>query len=496
MILSDLLKDAGAHGLVINNIVGDTTVSVDSIVYDSRLVKAGSAFFCLVGARSDGHAYAADCIAKGASVFFASKKIDEGNATVVYVDDSRVALRIIADAFYGHPADKLKLIGITGTKGKTTTAHMIKGILETAGMKVGMIGTNGAYAGSKKQDTVNTTPESAELSRLFAWMADEGITHVVMEVSSQAYKTGRCDGLTFEIAAFLNITPDHIGENEHADFEEYFHCKSMLFDHAAHAIVNIDADRWQEMIKGVGDRYTSVSMNGEADLYADGFENTWEPGILGLKFNCHGLLEGEYKLSMPGDFNVGNALCAAAIALKLGADEKAIKDGLKNVQVKGRMQLMTCAAPITTLLIDYAHNAVSMEHLLLTLKEYNPGRLIVMFGGGGNRPKARRYEMGEMAGKYADFVLVTSDNSRYEDVNDIVNDILVGLNKYDTPYEIITDRKKAIHYLLEHCGKDDIVALAGKGHEEYQDIMGVKTHFSEQEIVEEYMKEYNAKENK
>ena len=489
MKLSDLLEDAKSNGLEIKNVKGNTNIEVTGVVYDSRKAENGSVFFCIVGARSDGHEYAADVISKGASVLFVSKEIGDINATVVTVDDTRVALRYIADAFYGHPAKKLKLIGITGTKGKTTTAHMIKSILEAKGIKTGMIGTNGAFAGNKKQETVNTTPESAELLRLFAWMADEGITHVVMEVSSQAYKLGRCDGLEFEIAVFLNISPDHIGENEHKDFEEYFHCKSMLFEHAKKTVVNIDADRWQEMIKGAGDEYVTVSVKSDkAGLFADNIENTWEPGILGLKFNAHGDLNREFHLAIPGKFNVENALCAVEAALLAGADENAVREGLKNLTVKGRMQLMTCASPITTLLIDYAHNAVSMEHLLTTLREYNPGRLIVMFGGGGNRPKARRHEMGHMAGKYADFVLVTSDNSRYEDVNDIIKDIQVGLDESDTPYEIIPDRKEAIYWLMEHCNKDDIVALAGKGHEEYQDIMGVKTHFSEQEIVEDYMK--------
>lgn len=493
MILSELLQCVKDRGLNIIDVTGDTSKEVSDIVYDSRKVTKGCMFVCMKGAKSDGHSYASQVAENGAGVIIVEDDVPVTGPAIVKVDNSRKALALFAAAFYGYPAEKMKIIGITGTKGKTTTAHMIKSILEAAGFVTGMIGTNGAFVGKEKMETVNTTPESCELHRLFAWMLGKGCSHVVMEVSSQAYKLGRCEGIHYDIAAFLNISPDHIGEGEHADFEEYFSCKSKLFDNATCAVVNKHASRYQEMIKGVGENYKTVSAGDEADLYADNIKNTWEPGILGSVFTAHGELSGEFHLGIPGAFNVENALAAMQISLIAGADEKAIREGLMHIDAKGRMQLMRCASPITTLIIDYAHNAVSMEELLKTLRDYNPKKLTVMFGGGGNRAKARRYEMGEMAGKYADYVLITSDNCRMEDVNDINNDILVGLTKYDVPYDIIIDRKEAIHFLLGKADKDEIVVLAGKGHEEYQDIKGVKTHFSEQEIVEEYMQDWLAK---
>lgn len=475
-------------GIDIVSIKGNEEIEVSSLIYDSRKATNGSLFVCLKGAKSDGHIYAKDVVEKGAIALIVEDEVevDITKTTVIMVKDARVALALASANFFKHPLKDLTLIGITGTKGKTTTAHMIKSILEATNDKVGMIGTMGAYIGAEKIETKNTTPESYELHSLFRQMVDKGCKFAVMEASSQGFKLNRTAGIVFDYAAFLNISPDHIGEGEHADFEEYLECKSMMFKQCKQTIVNIDSDRWQDAIKWSIDNYKGVSVKEKTNLYAENISMLWNEDMLGISFDTHGDIEDHFELGIPGEFNVENALIAMEIAHLAGASNDAIKEGLKTVYVKGRTQLLKCALPVTTMIIDYAHNALSMEQLLKTLRSYKPNRLICLFGGGGNKPKQRRFDMGAMAGKYADLSILTTDNPRFEEVDDINNDIIVGLNEYNGKYEIIIDREEAIHYLLKTAKKNDIIALIGKGHEEYQDIKGVKYHFSEQEVVEEY----------
>ena len=474
------------------SINGYTDADITDLVYDSRKAVPGSLFVCLKGAKSDGHVYASEVVSKGSIALIVEDDVDvPDNVTVIKVKDARTALALCSANWFEHPLNSLTLVGITGTKGKTTTSHMIKSILEADGKKVGMVGTMGAYIGDIKIPTRNTTPESYELHSLFRKMVDEGCEYAVIEASSQGFKMKRTAGIIFDYAAFLNISPDHIGEGEHADFEEYLECKSLMFGQCRNTVVNIDAERWQDAIRRAGENYKTISVKGKADLYADNINMIWNEELLGISFDAHGIIEEHFDLGIPGEFNVENALVAMEIALELGADTDAVREGLKNVYVKGRTQLLKCATPITTMIIDYAHNALSMEELLRTLRNYKPARLICLFGGGGNKPKARRYDMGAMAGKYADLTILTTDNPRFEEVEDINNHIISGLDKFRAKYDIILDRTEAIHYLLENAGKDDIIALIGKGHEEYQDIKGTKYYFSEQEIVEEYMKKYN-----
>ncbi len=473
---------------------GKTDVDITSIAYDSRKVEKGTLFVCLKGFESDGHKFIPDAIAAGAAAIVvedvepAMKALRENwtGVAVIQVQDAREALAYVAAEWFGRPAERLCIIGITGTKGKTTTTHIMKKILEEAGEKVGMIGTIGAYIGEEKFPTKNTTPESYELQHLFYKMAEEGCKYVLMEVSSQALKLKRVAGIRFYYGAFLNISPDHIAPGEHADFEEYFNCKKLLFRQTVYTVANVGDEHWREAVEGV-EEVTAVSVKGQADYMAEEIQNLWEPGFLGVRFRLRGRLEGSFELNMPGVFNVENALVAIAITHSLGVGREAIASGMKKVFVKGRTQLITSAAHFTNIIIDYAHNAISMENLLKMLKEYHPKRLICLFGGGGNRPKQRRYDMGYMAGKYADLTILTTDNPRYEEVESINADIIEGLAVYHGAYKVIIDRKEAIHYLIDHCGREDIVALIGKGHEEYQDIKGVKYHFSEEEIINTYL---------
>lgn len=470
------------------NITGSTDLDITSVEYDSRKVVPGSLFVCIKGFQSDGHAFAGKAVEMGAVALVVEEDgIYPEGITTIKVKDSRIALAYMAAAWFDYAAEKMTVIGLTGTKGKTTTAHMVKKILEEDGYKTGMIGTMGAYIGKEMIPTKNTTPESFELHSLFSQMLQKGCTHVVMEASSQGFKLNRTAGIVFDYGAFLNISPDHIGDGEHKDFEEYLDCKSQMFRQTKQTIINTDADKWEQVTRYATGKPFTVSIAKPADLMATSIQKLWKPGVFGSKFRLKGALNEDMELNIPGDFNVENALIAIAITHLAGVRIPAIRQGLKKVYVKGRTQLLTEASDITTMIIDYAHNALSMEELLKTLRSYKPGRLICLFGGGGNKPKARRYDMGSMAGKYADLTIITTDNPRFEKVEDINADIIVGLDAYHGKYKVILDREEAIHYLIDHARKDDIIALIGKGHEEYQDIEGVKYHFSEQEVVDNYI---------
>lgn len=482
MKLKDLLKDVTSSCLS-----GSMETEVTSIAYDSRKVSEGTLFVCLRGFATDGHKYIDDAVKAGAAAILAEEDPDDHTGvTVVKTDDTRKALAFISARWFGHPAEKMTMIGLTGTKGKTTVAHMIKKILEEEGRKVGMIGTLGAFIGSEKMETRNTTPESYELHHMFRQMLDAGCSHVVMEVSSQGLKMHRTDGITFDYAAFLNISPDHIGAGEHEDFDDYLNCKKRLFSQARVTVANIDDSHWQEVTADADEVYT-VSLIRDADFMGRNIRNIWEPKILGVEFEITGKFDEKIVLNMPGAYNAENALTAAGIAYLMGVSPDIIARGISETRVKGRTQLLT-DVHFSTFLIDYAHNALSMENLLKTLREYEPKRLICLFGGGGNKARQRRFDMGEMAGKYADLTIITLDNPRFESTEEINKDIIRGLDVYGGEYKVIMDREEAIHYLIDNCGEGDIVALIGKGHEEYQEIEGVKHFFSEEKIVSEYLR--------
>ncbi len=472
---------------------GSGDAEIASVVQDSRKVTEGSLFICISGLESDGHRYIMQAVEAGAAAVLmervpeeAEEAAAEGTCVFLQTTDTRVALAYISAAWFGYPADKMTMIGLTGTKGKTTTAHMIKSILEEAGYRTGMIGTVGAWIGEEKVPTINTTPEPYELHELFDKMYRAGCRFVVMEVSSQGLKQKRTLGITFACGAFLNISPDHIGRGEHADFAEYLMCKQMLFSQTGQAIANIDDEHWQEVTQAAEKVFT-ISARREADLSASQIQNLYSPGELGSVFKLSGKLKGDVRIHMPGRYNVENALAAIAAAYLMGISFSDILSGLQKVSVKGRTQVFRDPLHGSTLIIDYAHNALSMESLLQMLKGYEPARLICLFGGGGNRDRHRRTDMGRISGKYADLTIITMDNPRYEELKEINADIIRGLDESHGKYQIIEDRREAIQYAIDQSRKGDIIALIGKGHEEYQDVQGRKYYFSEEKIITEYL---------
>lgn len=484
MVLKQLVEEMKYEVLA-----GSVDTDVTTLVYDSRKVEKGSVFVCISGSVRDAHEFIPDVIAKGAAAIIVEKDVEpQDGVTYLKVEDSRLALACMSTAYFGHPARKLKTIGITGTKGKTTTTYMVKSILESAGIRTGLIGTIESIVGEKRIPSANTTPESYRVQELFHEMVEAGLEAVVMEVSSQALMLHRVSGFTFDIGVFTNLEPDHIGENEHKDFADYMHCKSLLFRQCKLGIFNGDSEHLQGILEGHTCKVETFGYGKGNDLVADGVELKKEHGALGVRYHVSGLMNFDVEVNVPGSFSVYNSLTAIAICHHFGVDVEKIKHALLHVSVKGRIEIV----PVTkryTIMIDYAHNAMSLESLLTTLREYEPGRLVCLFGCGGNRAKSRRYEMGEVSSRLADLTVVTSDNPRNEEPMDIINDILVGVHKEDGEYVTIPDRKEAIAYCMKHAQDGDIVVLAGKGHEDYQEICGVKHHMDERELIADIIKE-------
>ena len=469
------------------SLTGDENIEVTDIVNDSRKVGEGALFFCISGAAFDGHNFASEVVEKGAKVLVVEKEVGEfPGVTIVKVENTRYAMALISAAYYDHPAEKLKVIGITGTKGKTTTTYMVKSILENAGHKVGLIGTIEAIIGDKKIPANNTTPESLTIQKYFSEMLKAGCDTVVMEVSSQGLMLHRTAGFTFEIGIFTNLEPDHIGPNEHASFEEYMECKGMLFSQCRYGIANIDDEHFQGVMKHATCKLETFGFSEKADLRAEQVELLKTPGYLGVKYKTKGLTEMEVEIDIPGKFSVYNSLTAIAICLHFGVSKENILKALKEAKVKGRIEMVKVSDKFT-LMIDYAHNAMSLESLLSTLKEYQPKRLVCLFGCGGNRSKLRRYEMGEVSGRLADLTIITSDNPRDEEPQAIIDDIKVGIGKTEGKYVEILDRKEAIAYAIHHGEEGDVIVLAGKGHEDYQEIKGKKYPMDERVLIQEIL---------
>ena len=468
---------------------GSTDQEVKNVIYDSRKVEEGSLFICIRGAVVDGHKFVPDVVAKGAKVLIVEEAVEAPeDVTVILVKDTRYAMAFISAAYFGHPAEKLKTIGITGTKGKTTTTYMVKSILENAGYKVGLIGTIETIIGETHIPSSNTTPESVKIQEYFRRMLEEGCDVAVMEVSSQGLMLNRTAGIPFEIGIFTNIEPDHIGPAEHKSFEDYMHCKGLLFRQCRIGIVNGDAEHLSEVLEGHTCKVETYGLSEKNDLRAENLKMIHTPGYLGIAYHAAGLLDMDVEIDIPGKFSVYNSLAAIAVCLHFKVSEADIKIALKQATVKGRVELVKVSDKFT-LMIDYAHNAMSLESLLTTLKEYEPGRLVCLFGCGGNRSKARRFEMAEVSGRLADFTIITSDNPRFEKPEDILNDIETGIKKTDGKYIKIADRKEAIRYAILHGQPGDVIVLAGKGHEDYQEIEGRKYHMDERELIQEILKE-------
>ena len=482
MVLAALLEK-----LEYELVSGSEDMQIENVVYDSRKVTEGSLFICIEGGTADGHTFIPDVVKKGAKALIVTKDVSgllpaDADVTVIRVKDSRYALAFVSAAYFGHPAEKLKVIGITGTKGKTTTTYLVKSILEHAGHKVGLVGTIEAVIGQEHIPANNTTPESYVLQEYFAKMVEAGCDTVVMEVSSQGLMLHRTQGFVFDYGIFTNIEPDHIGPLEHKDFADYMHCKGLLFKQCRVGIVNCDDAHYQDVIRDHTCKIETFGFAENADYRAQDLKLISGAGFLGIDFKARGKVNLDIELHAPGRFSVYNALCAIAICNHFGVTADEVKEALLQAHVKGRIELVKVSDDFT-LMIDYAHNAMALESLLTTLREYKPKRLVCLFGCGGNRSKLRRYEMGAVSGKLADLTVITSDNPRNEEPQAIIDDIKVGISKTDGKYVEIIDRKEAIAYVIRHGQPGDVIVLAGKGHEDNQEIKGKKYPLDERDII-------------
>ena len=475
--------------LNIKSFHGNNEDEITAVVYDTRKVVEGCLFVCIKGENFDSHNMVDEVIKSGARAIVSEREMDVPEGTsVTVVDDTRYALAVVAAAWFGYPADTLKVIGITGTKGKTTTTYMVKSILESVGMKVGLIGTIETVIGDEHTPAKNTTPESYIIQESFRRMLDAGCTVCVMEASSQGFLMHRTAGFTFEIGVFTNIEPDHIGPNEHKDFDDYLRCKSMLFSQCRLGIVNGDDKHSKDVIKNAKCDIITYGLEGERDLLASDISLEKKPGYLGVKYKTHGIEKLDVHIDLPGRFSVYNSLAAICICSYFKVPTENMLTALKDAKVKGRIEMIRISDEFA-LMIDYAHNAMSLESLLSTLKEYAPERIVCVFGCGGNRSKLRRYDMGEVSGRLADLTIITSDNPRFEKPEDIIDDIETGIKKTDGEYIRITDRKEAIRYAILNGRRGDVIVLAGKGHEDYQEIEGVKYPMDERDLIRDILRE-------
>lgn len=468
---------------------------IADIMSDTRSGKeaANTVFVCIAGFQFDGHSYARNAYDKGVRVFAAEKKLElPEDASVIYVESTRKFLAMASANFFGNPARELFTIGITGTKGKTSTSFMIKSIFEAYGKKVGIIGTTGIYYGDTSVSHDMSTPDAYDLHKHFRGMVDAGCDVMIMEASSQGFLLDRTYGIYYDAGVFTNLSPDHISSYEHKDFEDYMRCKKMLFKQCRFGFANADNEHFLSIIEGADCPITTFALQETADFNAvnpkfTSGENCLKTEFTAVERTAAEEIETKIDLNIPGYFTIYNAICAIAVARKFGIPYLAIKEGLKNTFVRGRMEIV----PINkgySVIIDYAHNELSVQSLFETIIQYKPKRLISVFGCGGNRSKQRRFSMGEIIGKNSDISIVTSDNSRYEKVEDIVADIMIGMNKTTNEHTIIYDRKKAIEYAIDIAQTGDVILLIGKGDEEFEEREGVKYPFSEKQIVLDYIK--------
>ena len=483
MILKNILS--GLEGLKVK---GDLDIDITNITSDSREVKENGLFVAIKGFDVDGHNYISSAIEKGATAIIAAPDIDKkilkeivNKVTIIIAKDTRYALAICSCNFYGNPSRKFKLVGITGTKGKTTTSFMVKRILEKSGKKVGLVGTIATYIGDKKlEDSDRTTPESYKLQEIFSKMAKAKCEVVVMEVSSQSLKLNRVAGCDFDIGVFTNFSEDHISPKEHPDMKDYFESKLKLFDMCKICFVNADDLQTSKIPKLMPEKNISTyGIDNYCNLLAKDITVTNSAVDFKVKI---GTRNERVKIDIPGRFSVYNSLAAIAITTALGCTAEPIKEALLDLKVPGRSELVENAKDLT-IMIDYAHSPESLENILSATKSYTKGRLISLFGCGGDRDPGKRPQMGEISGRIADFTIITSDNPRTEDPTKIVNQIEDGMKKTKGKYICIVDRIEAIKYAIKMANKNDIIILAGKGHEPYQEINHVKHPFDERIIV-------------
>ena len=482
MLLTELLKNVKCQ------VHGRDDIDISDIKNDSRKVQRGDLFFCISGYETDGHKYAKSAVEKGASCIVVTQlQEDIPGVTQALVYDDRQAMAEIAANFYDHPADKMKMVGITGTNGKTTTTYMIKSIAEKAGYKVGLIGTIKNMIGDEEIHTERTTPESLELQKLLKEMYDKGCDMVVMEVSSHSLCLARTHTINFDVGMFSNLTQDHL--DFHKTWENYVAAKQKLFEQSDISIINADDDCAAHMMGAAKAEVVTYGIQSMADITAKDIEMI--PAY--TKYTAR-VYDNEYEITVniPGAFSVYNSLCALSAAHALGIDKHYIIEGLRSIKgVDGRFQSLPTNGDYH-IILDYAHTPDSLLNALETIKEFAKGRIVTVFGCGGNRDKGKRPQMAKIAADYSDFTIVTSDNPRFEVPSDIIDDIIAGIPEDYKDYIRIENRRDAIKYAIEHAKKDDIILLAGKGHETYQEIKGVKHDFDEKKIVAQIIKELTA----
>lgn len=474
MKLSQILK-----GVKVLNTYND--IDVTDVTQDSRLVKEGSLFACIKGAAFDGHSVAEEMLKNGAAAVVVER--DLGLEHQILVENSRASFSPICANFYGNPAEKLKLIGLTGTNGKTTTTFLIKQILENVGKKVGLIGTVQNMIGDEVYPAKYTTPDPYELQKLFAMMVEAECEYCVMEVSSQALAQGRVNGLRFAVGAFTNLTQDHL--DYHKTWENYFNAKRILFENCDIAVTNADDENGLRIVDGLDfDKLVTYAVDTNNASYV---AKNVSFKANGVEYELVGDTIGRCYCPIPGRFSVYNSLCAGAVALALGVEFEQVLGAIRRSSgVKGRIEVVPCDKDFT-IIIDYAHSPDGLENIITSLKEIAKGRVVTVFGCGGDRDRTKRPKMGRIAAELSDFCVVTSDNPRSENPSEIIKDILEGMVGIDTPYEVVEQRRDAIEYAIRNAKKDDIILLAGKGHETYQILPTGTIHFDEREVVAEIL---------
>lgn len=474
MKLSELLKNAD-----VKNSFADCEI-VD-VTQDSRLVEEGFLFVCIKGNTFDGHSVAKEMLEKGARAVVCER--DLGLENQIVVSDTREAYSVICANYFSNPAKKLKLIGLTGTNGKTTTTFLIKQILEGAGKRVGLIGTVQNMVCDEVYPAKYTTPDAYELQHLFSLMVKADCEYCVMEVSSQALAQGRVNGLHFEIGAFTNLTQDHL--DYHKTWENYFNSKRILFENSSIAVTNADDENGLKIVSGLNCKVVSYAVNtNNADYVAKNVKFKSN----GVEYELVSELIGRVNCPIPGRFSVYNSLCAASIALTLGISFEEVLTAIsKSNGVKGRIEVVPTDTDYTVI-IDYAHSPDGLENIISSLREIAKKRIVTVFGCGGDRDRTKRPIMGKIAAELSDFCVITSDNPRSENPSKIIEDILEGMKGVSTPYVVVENRREAIKWALEHAEKDDIILLAGKGHENYQILPTGTIHFDEREVVADILK--------
>ncbi|MEE3342784.1 MAG: UDP-N-acetylmuramoyl-L-alanyl-D-glutamate--2,6-diaminopimelate ligase [Bacilli bacterium] len=480
MKLKELLKDVNYK-----LIQGKIDLDIKDLTYDSRTANKSKAFVAMKGFRVDGHDYIDKAIDNGCKcIILEELKELPKDITIIKLDDTRTDLSKISRTLFNYPDKSMTTIAITGTKGKTTTSSIIKRILDDNNISCGLIGTMGVFYKNKYYHTMNTSPESYDVFKYMREMLDNGVKHLVMEVSSQSLKLKRWSNLIFDYAVFTNLSLDHVGDDEHESFDDYKFCKSLLFKQCKTGLFNIDDEYAKYMMKDTTCKTYTFGKSNKADYKIDNCINIIDSNFIGIELTTKGIIEDTFKVSIPGLFTAYNAISAIAICNLLKINTNSIKEILKSVSVKGRLEPVKVSKDFKVL-IDYAYQGIAMENVLKTIKESKPKRIVTVFGCGGNRSRQRRFDCGEVSGTYADLSILTADNPRFEDNNKIIEDILIGMNKTKGEYTIIPDRREAIKYSITNAKPGDVILILGKGHEDYQEIEGIRHPFDERVVIKE-----------